>query len=186
MPINIESFKAYDIRGQIPNQLNADICYRIGNATAAFLGGKRIVIGRDMRLSSAEFADAVAKGLIDAGVEVRFRGDWGALNANYLSDALNRHQGQSAEISYRYTIDRGALSFTPFVSWAWNSDKLTNYYFGVSEAELWRQEFGALPDHASFQWVNILVLVVLLLREPAETSAAVPAQGEEPAAASTP
>ena len=72
---------------------------------------------------------------VDAGVEVRFRGDWGALNANYLSDALNRHQGQSAEISYRYTIDRGALSFTPFVSWAWNSDKLTNYYFGVSEAE---------------------------------------------------
>ena len=70
MPITIESFKAYDIRGQIPNQLNADICYRIGNATAAFLGGKRIVIGRDMRLSSAEFADAVAQGLVDAGVEV--------------------------------------------------------------------------------------------------------------------
>jgi phosphomannomutase len=70
MPITIESFKAYDIRGQIPNQLNADICHRIGNATAAFLGGKRIVVGRDMRLSSAEFADAVADGLIDAGVEV--------------------------------------------------------------------------------------------------------------------
>ncbi len=70
MPITIESFKAYDIRGQIPNQLNADICYRIGNATAAFLDGKRVVIGRDMRLSSAEFADAVAKGLMDAGVEV--------------------------------------------------------------------------------------------------------------------
>ena len=70
MPITIESFKAYDIRGQIPNQLNPDICYRIGNATAAFLGAKRIVIGRDMRLSSAEFSDAVAKGLIEAGVEV--------------------------------------------------------------------------------------------------------------------
>ncbi len=70
MPVTIESFKAYDIRGQIPNQLNPDICYRIGNATAAFLGGKRIVIGRDMRLSSAEFADAVARGLIEAGVEV--------------------------------------------------------------------------------------------------------------------
>ncbi len=70
MTITIESFKAYDIRGQIPNQLNPDICYRIGNATAAFLGAKRVVIGRDMRLSSAEFADAVARGLTDAGVEV--------------------------------------------------------------------------------------------------------------------
>ena len=70
MTITIDSFKAYDIRGQIPNQLNPDICYRIGNATAAFLGAKRVVIGRDMRLSSAEFADAVARGLTDAGVEV--------------------------------------------------------------------------------------------------------------------
>jgi phosphomannomutase len=70
MPIKIESFKAYDIRGQIPNQLNPDICYRIGNATAAFLAGKRIVIGRDMRLSSNEFADAVASGLVAAGVDV--------------------------------------------------------------------------------------------------------------------
>lgn len=70
MPVTIEAFKAYDIRGQIPNQLNPDICYRIGNATAAFLEGSRVVIGRDMRLSSAEFADAVAKGLMEAGVEV--------------------------------------------------------------------------------------------------------------------
>lgn len=70
MPISIECFKAYDIRGQIPNQLNADICYRIGNATAAFLDAKTVVVGRDMRLTSGEFADAVCRGLTDAGVEV--------------------------------------------------------------------------------------------------------------------
>ena len=70
MPITIESFKAYDIRGQIPGQINADICYRIGNATAGFLNAGRVVIGRDMRLSSSEFADAVADGLVKAGVEV--------------------------------------------------------------------------------------------------------------------
>ena len=70
MTVIIDSFKAYDIRGQIPNQLNPDICYRIGNATAEFLGAKRVVVGRDMRLSSEEFADAVAKGLEEAGVEV--------------------------------------------------------------------------------------------------------------------
>ena len=70
MPITIESFKAYDIRGQIPQQLNPDICYRIANASAAFLDARRVVVGRDMRLSSAEFADAVARGLTEAGVEV--------------------------------------------------------------------------------------------------------------------
>jgi len=70
MPITIDCFKAYDIRGQIPNQLNPDIAYRIGNATAEFLSARRLVIGRDMRLSSAELTDSVAKGLMDAGVEV--------------------------------------------------------------------------------------------------------------------
>ncbi len=70
MPITIDCFKAYDVRGQIPNELNADVAYRIGNATAAFLGAKRVVVGRDMRLSSAELTDAVVKGLVEAGIEV--------------------------------------------------------------------------------------------------------------------
>jgi phosphomannomutase len=71
MTISIDCFKAYDIRGQIPNQLNADIAYRIGNATGQFLGGAgNVVVGRDMRLSSQEITDAAAKGLQDAGVTV--------------------------------------------------------------------------------------------------------------------
>ena len=70
MSIQIDCFKAYDIRGRIPDQLNSDIAYRVANATAAYLGAKRVVLGRDIRQSSDELADAVAKGLIDAGVEV--------------------------------------------------------------------------------------------------------------------
>lgn len=68
--MEITCFKAYDVRGQIPNELNADICYRVGNAAGAFLDAKTIVVGRDMRLTSDEFAQAVIRGLIDAGVEV--------------------------------------------------------------------------------------------------------------------
>ena len=70
MSIQIDCFKAYDIRGRIPDQLNADIAYRVGNATAEFLDAQQIVIARDIRHSSAELADAVIRGLIDAGVEV--------------------------------------------------------------------------------------------------------------------
>jgi phosphomannomutase len=70
MSSQIDCFKAYDIRGRIPDQLNSDIAYRVGNAMAEFLDAKRIVIARDIRLSSAELADAVTQGLIDAGVEV--------------------------------------------------------------------------------------------------------------------
>ena len=70
MPIEITCFKAYDVRGQIPNELNPDVAYRIGNATAQFLNAKRLVLGRDIRLSSAELSQAVAKGISDAGAEV--------------------------------------------------------------------------------------------------------------------
>jgi phosphomannomutase len=70
MPISIDCFKAYDIRGQIPNQLNPDVAYRIGNATAEFLGAKKMVLGYDIRLSSKGLVEAVARGMCDAGVEV--------------------------------------------------------------------------------------------------------------------
>ena len=47
-------FKAYDFRGRIPDELNPDVAYRIGRAYAEFLKPKRVVVGRDIRLSSAE------------------------------------------------------------------------------------------------------------------------------------
>lgn len=70
MPITIPSFKAYDVRGRLPDELNEDIAHRIANATAQFLDAKRVVIGRDIRLSSETLADAVSAGLVEAGVEV--------------------------------------------------------------------------------------------------------------------
>ncbi len=70
MTQTITCFKAYDVRGRIPDQLNADVAYRIGNATAEYLRASRIVVGRDIRLSSAELTDAVCKGIMDAGAEV--------------------------------------------------------------------------------------------------------------------
>jgi outer membrane scaffolding protein for murein synthesis (MipA/OmpV family) len=89
---------------------------------------------------------------VDSGIELRLRGAWGALNANYLTDTLNRHNGQSAEISYRYRFDRGRLSFSPFITWAWNDAKLTNYYFGVSEAEQRPDRPAYAPGDS--QWIG--------------------------------
>ena len=63
-------FKAYDIRGTYPDQVNSDIAYRIGNALGVYLKPKTIAVGRDMRLSSNELHDALVKGIIDAGVDV--------------------------------------------------------------------------------------------------------------------
>ena len=93
MPPTIDSFKAYDIRGRIPDQLNADICYRIGNAVAVFLDAESIVVGRDMRLTSPEFAEAVIRGLTDAGVTVHDIGLCGTEMVYFATSSLNASGG---------------------------------------------------------------------------------------------
>src|SRR4030095_11202758 len=66
----IAGFKAYDYRARIPSELNPDVAYRIGRAYAEFLKPKRVIVGRDIRLSSAELCAALTQGLLDSGVDV--------------------------------------------------------------------------------------------------------------------
>ncbi len=68
--INLNAFKAYDVRGRIPDEINADLVYQIGRAFAAFLQPKRVAVGRDIRLTSEEFAQALTRGLVESGVDV--------------------------------------------------------------------------------------------------------------------
>lgn len=63
-------FKAYDIRGRIPDELNADIAYRLGLAYAERFKPKTVVLGHDVRKSSRELLEALALGLNERGVEV--------------------------------------------------------------------------------------------------------------------
>ena len=70
MTVNLSAFKAYDIRGRIPDELNADLVYQIGRAYAAYVKPKKVAVGRDIRLTSAEFAVELIRGLTDAGVDV--------------------------------------------------------------------------------------------------------------------
>jgi len=68
--MSLASFKAYDIRGRIPDELNRDLAYKIGRAFVRFVGARRVAIGHDIRLSSPEIAGAVSDGLRDAGANV--------------------------------------------------------------------------------------------------------------------
>jgi len=63
-------FKAYDIRGLVPEQLDASIARAVGSAFAAFTGAPRILIGRDMRPSGVELTAAFAEGATAAGADV--------------------------------------------------------------------------------------------------------------------
>lgn len=63
-------FKAYDIRGTYPDQIDAALARRIGRAFADFLGVGPLVIGRDMREMAPEIHDAVIEGILDGGIDV--------------------------------------------------------------------------------------------------------------------
>ena len=81
-------FKAYDIRGTVPDQLNADVAYAIGRAVATFLTPRTIAVGRDMRLSSDELAERLIRGLTRAGVDVV---DLGRVSTDGLYFAVGRY-----------------------------------------------------------------------------------------------
>jgi phosphomannomutase len=68
--MEITCFKAYDIRGRLPDQLNEDIAWRIGRAYAEFLKPKTVVVGCDVRESSEALTKALADGLCQGGVDV--------------------------------------------------------------------------------------------------------------------
>lgn len=67
---SINCFKAYDVRGRVPEDLNEDIAYRIGQAYAAFVAPERVAVGYDIRKSSPGIRDALSQGLMDSGVDV--------------------------------------------------------------------------------------------------------------------
>jgi phosphomannomutase len=71
MPRDLDRiFKAYDVRGVVPDELDADLARRIGGAFASWSEADAILLGRDCRLSSPELAAAIAEGATARGVDV--------------------------------------------------------------------------------------------------------------------
>lgn len=75
--MSLSCFKAYDIRGRVPAELDEQLAYKIGRAYAAFLDCKRVAVGHDIRLSGPAMRDALVRGLVEAGVEVEDIGQCG-------------------------------------------------------------------------------------------------------------
>ena len=66
----ITCFKAYDVRGRVPDQLNEDIARRIGRAFAEVVKPRQVVVGHDIRLTSEAIKGALVQGLLEQGVDV--------------------------------------------------------------------------------------------------------------------
>ena len=90
--MNLNSFKAYDVRGRIPDEINDDLAYKIGQAYAAFVKPRSVAVGRDIRLSSAQLLQALTRGLLDSGVDVVDIGLCGTEGV-YFATAAERFDG---------------------------------------------------------------------------------------------
>jgi phosphomannomutase len=86
-------FKAYDIRGKVGSELDADFAFRLGRAVAARLAPGTAVIGYDIRESSPEFAAALARGLAAEGVDVHDLGLCGTEEVYFATDHLGAGAG---------------------------------------------------------------------------------------------
>ncbi|WP_266156594.1 MipA/OmpV family protein [Dyella silvatica] len=72
---------------------------------------------------------------IMAGFSYQYRADWGVVGARVATDVSGNSKGQYAEATYGYPITTGKLTLTPRIGGSWNSQKLNNYYYGVSQRE---------------------------------------------------
>ncbi|TSC93517.1 MAG: phosphomannomutase [Candidatus Berkelbacteria bacterium Licking1014_85] len=70
MDFDLSIFKAYDVRGLYPSQINEDFCFAIGQAYAKVIQPKKVAIGRDVRVHGGILKEKLIKGLTDAGVDV--------------------------------------------------------------------------------------------------------------------
>ena len=68
--MDLSCFKAYDLRGRVPDQLNPQLAERIGRAYVEVTGAKKVIVGYDIRLSSREITEALCSGLMAAGADV--------------------------------------------------------------------------------------------------------------------
>ena len=87
--IKPEIFKAYDVRGIHPAEINGEVARRTGRAFIDYLGGRRIAVGRDVRTSSPEIAAGFIQGARSQGAEVT---DIGVVGTDMLYYYVARHE----------------------------------------------------------------------------------------------
>lgn len=70
MELTKKAFKAYDVRGVVPSEVNVEMAYRVGRVFAAMFAAEKVVVGHDIRLSGRELVDALTEGLRHGGSDV--------------------------------------------------------------------------------------------------------------------
>ncbi len=139
---NIEGFKAYDIRGKVPSQLNNELAYKIGRTFVKYLQCKKVVIGRDVRKSSPELSEALTNGITDAGADVYDLGLCGTEMIYYGTPHFDADGGIMITASHNPPEYNG-LKFVK------HGSKPMGYGSGLSDIEqmILNDDLGEISEH---------------------------------------
>jgi len=107
MARELACFKAYDLRGRVPDELNEDLARRIGRAYVAFLNPEQVVVGHDIRLSSPGMVAALTEGLLEAGADVLDIGRCGTEEVYFATAHLGASGGIMVTASHNPTDYNG-------------------------------------------------------------------------------
>ena len=134
--MNLNSFKAYDVRGRIPDEINESLAYDIGRAFAALVKPQRVAVGHDIRLSSPQLAAAVKRGLTDSGSDVLDIGLWGTEGAYFATFAESLEGGIMVTASHN-PPDYNGMKFVREQARPVSSDTGLNEMRAMIEAARW-------------------------------------------------
>lgn len=91
--LNTKAFKAYDLRGIYPEEVNEELAYRVGKVFCALFGAEAVVVGRDIRLTGPRLVEALSNGLRDGGANVIDIGCCGTEMVYFATAYLNADGG---------------------------------------------------------------------------------------------
>ncbi len=144
-------FKAYDIRGRLPDELNEDIARRIGRAYAEYLQPENVVVGGDIRLSTESLKQALTEGLREGGVNVTDIGLCGTEEIYFATRHLNMDGGIMVTASHN-PMDYNGLKLVREESRPISGDTGLNDIQALAE----KNEFAPSPHQGSYRKLDNL------------------------------
>ena len=130
-------FKAYDIRGQLGEELNDEIAYRIGRAFALYLKPKKVVVGGDIRLTSESLKLSFSEGLRDEGVDVFDIGMTGTEEIYFATKNLGMCGGVEVTASHN-PMNYNGMKFVREDSKPISGDTGLNAIKALAESQPWK------------------------------------------------
>ena len=151
MPSPITCFKAYDVRGRIPDQLNEDVARRIGRAYAEVIQPGTVVVGHDIRLTSESIKQALIEGLQEQGVDVKDIGLCGTEEIYFATSYLGVGGGIAVTASHN-PKDYNGMKFVRAGSQPISGDS------GLKDIQLLAEEnvFTSAASRGSYERVSTL------------------------------